>query len=138
MSVEVNVVYEGQLRCKATHGPSGSELQTDAPLDNQGKGELFSPTDLVGTALGTCMLTIMGIVAQRNKYPIEGSTVNVVKEMLTGPDRRIKKLTVTFRIKNGAKLSEDDRKKLTAAAATCPVHRSIHPDVEIPIQYVWE
>ncbi|CAN5951228.1 unnamed protein product [Sphagnum jensenii] len=81
--VEVNVVYEGQLRCKATHGPSGVELLTDAPVDNQGQGASFSPTDLVGTALGTCMMTIMGMAAQRENLDLTGTKVQVIKEMAT-------------------------------------------------------
>ncbi|HUB26806.1 MAG TPA: OsmC family protein, partial [Tepidisphaeraceae bacterium] len=79
--VEIRIAYEGDLRCKAVHGPSNSELLTDAPTDNMGKGESFSPTDLVATALGTCMMTIMGIAAQRMEVDLRGSTATVTKEM---------------------------------------------------------
>ena len=91
--VEINVVYEGKLRCKSTHGPSGAVLLTDAPVDNHGQGASFSPTDLVATALGTCMLTVMGIAAERENLDLTGTTVRVVKEMATQPVRRIGKLT---------------------------------------------
>ncbi|MCZ7646774.1 MAG: OsmC family protein [Planctomycetota bacterium] len=138
MAVEIDVVYEGQLHCACAHGPSGARLATDAPKDNQGKGESFSPTDLVAAALGACMLTIIGIVSQRNGYPIEGTTVKVKKEMVADPIRRIGKLTLTFRVKNGSKLTEADRKKLEHAAHTCPVHKSLHPDIETPTKFIWE
>src|SRR6476661_6155928 len=92
--VEIKSVYEGQLHCNATHGPSGAVLATDAPKDNMGKGEAFSPTDLVATALGTCMLTTMGIVAQRNNIDITGARVRVTKEMVSQPTRRIGKIGV--------------------------------------------
>ncbi len=86
MSVEIDLVYEGQLRCWATHGPSQTQVLTDAPVDNHGKGESFSPTDLVATALGACMTTLMGIVADRNKVRYQrGTTVHVVKEMIQEP-----------------------------------------------------
>src|SRR5512146_333687 len=92
--VQVDVSYEGSLRCVARHGPSGATLTTDAPVDNMGRGAAFSPTDLVATALGTCMLTIMGIVAQRHNIDISGATVSVTKEMAALPVRRIGRLTV--------------------------------------------
>ncbi|HEY9773619.1 MAG TPA: OsmC family protein [Planktothrix sp.] len=133
--VEVNVVYEGKLRCRAIHEPSGSEILTDAPKDNMGEGKYFSPTDLVATALGTCMLTIMGIVAERDKIDITGTTVKVVKEMVTAPVRRIGKLTVEFNIKGS--LTETEQQKLKNAAMTCPVHKSLHPDVAVDVKFKW-
>ena len=96
--VKIQIAYEGDLRCKATHGPSGVQLHTDPPVDNQGRGESFSPTDLVATALGTCVLSIMGIMAQRNNWDLSGTTVDVSKEMATAPTRRIGKLTVNVHI----------------------------------------
>lgn len=139
MSVEMTIVYEGNLRCRATHGPSRVELVTDAPVDNHGKGESFSPTDLVGTALGACILTTMAIVAERNKLDLTGTTVKVVKEMVTQPVRRIGALRVTLAVpaEKAANLSESDREKLTHAAEHCPVHRSLHPDVAAPITISW-
>ena len=137
MAVEIDLVYEGQLRCRATHGPSGTQIVTDAPVDNHGKGESFSPTDLVATALGTCMATLMGIVAERNKLDIAGTRVHVVKEMIQEPARRIGTLRVTIGVPadKGARLATDDRKKLEAAALHCPVHKSLHPDIQTPIEF---
>lgn len=125
------VVYQGDLHCELTHGPSGATFTTDAPVDNQGRGEAFSPTDLVGAALGSCILTTMGILAKRNGWDISGSTALVTKEMVTVPSRRIGRLTVEVQIPRD--FPADVRQKLEAAAHTCPVHRSLHPDVEAPI-----
>src|SRR5579872_6893884 len=137
MSVEIDIVYEGHLRCRATHGPSKTVLTTDAPVDNHGKGESFSPTDLVATALGACMTTLMGIVADRNKLDITGTTVHVVKEMIQEPVRRIGALKVSIRVPaaKAAALSAEDRKKLESAALHCPVHKSLHPDIQTPIEF---
>jgi putative redox protein len=133
--VKIEIAYQGQLRCEAVHGPSGTKLSTDAPKDNHGKGESFSPTDLVATALGTCMLTVMGIVAQRHNISLEGATVTVVKDMATAPARRIGRLTVDIRVPG--KLDEEQRKLLENAAHTCPVHKSLHPEIEIPVAFHW-
>jgi putative redox protein len=139
MAVEIDIVYEGGLRCRATHGPSRGQLTTDAPVDNHGKGESFSPTDLVATALGTCMTTLMGIVAERNKLDITGTTVHVVKEMVQEPVRRIGTLRVKIGVPpdKGARLSPEDRKKLETAALHCPVHKSLHPDIQTPIEFTY-
>lgn len=137
MAVNIEIVYEGQLHCAATHGPSGIQLATDAPTDNGGKGESFSPTDLVATALGTCMVTIMGLVAQRRQWNIAGTKVHVAKEMALQPVRRIGKLTVRIEVAQGAALTADERQLLENAAHTCPVHKSLHPDVAMPIEFVY-
>jgi len=139
MAVEIDIVYEGQLRCVATHGPSKKQLTTDAPVDNHGKGESFSPTDLVATALGTCMTTLMGIVADRNKLDIAGTKVHVVKEMVQEPVRRIGTLRVKIAVPadKGARLTVEDRKKLETAALHCPVHKSLHPDIQTPIEFTY-
>ena len=129
--VQMQVRYLGELRCEATHGPSSSTLITDAPADNMGKAESFSPTDMVGVALGTCILTTMGIFAQRANIDMSGSTARVVKEMVTTPARRIGRLTVDVHVPHD--LPQDQQKKLENAALTCPVHRSLHPDVKAPI-----
>ena len=131
--VQIQIRYEGDLRCHATHGPSGTALSTDAPVDNQGKGESFSPTDLVATALGTCMLTIMGIVARRHGWDLSEATVEVEKGMVATPIRRIGSLKVVIRVP--AELDEAAQKALELAAHTCPVHRSLHPDVQIPVEF---
>ena len=139
MAVEINLVYEGQLRCAATHGPSGATLATDAPVDNHGKGESFSPTDLVATALGACVMTIMGIVAERNQIDLTGTRIHVTKEMVQQPIRRIGRLpvTVTIPADQAAKVSVTDRTRLESAARHCPVHQSLHPDIDSPIEFVW-
>src|SRR5436190_8383122 len=118
MSVQIEITYQGGLRCEAMHGPSGAKLATDAPVDNQGRGESFSPTDLVATALGTCIMTIMGIVAERGGLDLAGTQVHVTKEMLAAPVRRIGKLTVTVTVRTdkATRLSAADRAKLETAA----------------------
>lgn len=133
--VNIQIEYQGDLRCKATHGPSGTELSTDAPKDNQGRGESFSPTDLVATALGTCMLTIMGIAARTHNIDISGATATVAKEMTAAAPRRIQRLVVKIHVPHA--LSPADREKLERAAYTCPVHKSLHPDVEVPVEFTW-
>ncbi|OVE77356.1 osmotically inducible protein OsmC [bacterium F16] len=131
--VSISIKYEGQLRCGATHDPSAATLITDAPVDNCGKGESFSPTDLVATGLGSCVLTIMGIIAERNDIDISGTTVNVEKGMVVDPVRRIGSLKVQVQVPR--ELSESDRKRLEHGALTCPVHKSLHPDIDAPITF---
>jgi uncharacterized OsmC-like protein len=133
--VKIATTYEGGLRCEATHGPSGTTLLTDAPVDNHGKGETFSPTDLVATALGACMMTIMGIVAERHAIDLVGMRVETVKEMTQAPPRRIASLRTRLMIP----LPPDhpQRSLLEQAALTCPVHKSLHPDIDAAIEFVW-
>ena len=133
--VKITTTYEGGLRCRATHGPSGTTLVTDAPVDNHGRGESFSPTDLVATALGACMMTIMGIAAERHAIDLKGMTVETTKEMTSAPPRRIASLRTTLTIP----LPPDHphRQLLEQAAHTCPVHKSIHPEIAAPIEFVW-
>ena len=131
--VPINLVYRGDLRCHATHGPSGSTLISDAPVDNHGKGESFSPTDLVATGLGACMMTIMGIVAKRDGIALEGATIAVEKHMTAAPPRRIAKLAAVFGMPAG--ISADNRAKLERAAHTCPVALSLHPDITVDARF---
>jgi putative redox protein len=133
--VNIQIEYQGDLHCKATHGPSGAEFSTDAPKDNQGRGESFSPTDLVATALGTCMLTIMGMAARTLSIDISGATASVEKEMTPTLPRKIQRLTVRIHVPRSP--SPADKEKLERAAHTCPVHKSLHPDVQVPIQFIW-
>jgi len=133
--VAIQLEYQGDLHCKAVHGPSGTELSTDAPKDNQGRGESFSPTDLVATALGSCMLTVMGIAARTQNIDITGTTATVAKEMTTTAPRRIDSLTVKIHVPQS--LSPENQQKLERAAHTCPVHKSLHPDVKTPIEFTW-
>jgi putative redox protein len=132
--VRVDVEYLGDLRCRATHGPSGDTFLTDAPVDNQGKGEAFSPTDLVATALGGCLATTMGIVAKRDGIDLSGLRVTVEKEMTTTSPRRIARLTVRIDMPD---VPEDKRVKLERAAQHCPVHASLAPEVEVLISIVY-
>jgi putative redox protein len=133
--VAIELEYQGDLHCKAVHGPSGTELSTDAPKDNQGRGESFSPTDLVATALGSCMLTVMGIMARSLQLDIAGATATVEKEMTAGPSRRIHKLSVRIHVPHA--VNEENRQRLENAAHSCPVHKSMHPDVQMPIVFSW-
>ena len=139
MTVHISSDYLGGLRCKSQHGPSATTLLTDAPIDNHGKGESFSPTDLVATALGACVMTTMGILAQRLNIELVGMHANCTKDMVTDPFRRIGKLTVKITIPKAVTeaISELDREKLERAAHTCPVHKSLHPDVESVIELNW-
>jgi len=133
--VKMSIVYEGQLHCALTHEPSGSVISTDAPKDNMGRGEAFSPTDLVAAALGSCMLTIMGIAAGKHNIDLKGTTIEVSKEMITSPVRRIGSISVILHMIPG--IPPDKRAMLEAAAHSCPVHKSLHPDVQIPIQFIY-
>ena len=137
MAVEINITYEGGLHCTAIHGPSGQTLSTDAPVDNGGKGAAFSPTDLVATAMGTCMATVMGLVAQRNNLNIDGLQILVIKEMTADPVRRIGSIKTRLVFPQGKALSAADRAKLEAAARACPVKQSLHPDVKAPVEFVY-
>ena len=137
MAVEINITYEGGLHCTAMHGPSKNTVPTDAPVDNGGKGAAFSPTDLVATALGTCMATIMGLVAQRNNLNVDGLQVQVIKEMTADPVRRIGSMKTRLVFPRGKALSAADRAKLEAAAKACPVKQSLHPDLKTPLEFVY-
>ncbi len=132
--VEIQIAYEGQLGCKAVHGPSGQVILTDAPVDNMGKGEFFSPTDLVATGLGTCMLTIMGIAANEHKIDISGATAKVIKEMAEKPARQIGTLRVTINVPKA--LTAEQKRLLEQAAKSCPVHKSLSHTINIPLEFV--
>ena len=133
--VEIRMRYEGDLHCVSVHGPSGTDLATDAPVDNQGRGESYSPTDLVATALGTCMLTTMGIVARKNGWNMNGASASVEKSMVADPVRRIAKLEVKVRMPEV--LDEAARKTLEQTAETCPVQKSISSAIQVPIEFEW-
>lgn len=135
MAVEIDVTYEGDLHCRAVHGPSGETVRTDAPVDNGGKGEAFSPTDLLATALGTCLVTIMGIVAARLGLDLAGTRTHVVKEMVADPVRRVGSLTVTITLPPGCEISPADRTRLEHAARSCPVKQSLHPDTVVSVRF---
>lgn len=134
--VEIKLTYEGGLHCSAIHMPSGNTLVTDAPLDNNGRGEAFSPTDLVATALGACMATVIGIVAKRKELAVEGMAINVRKFMSDDQPRRIKRVELDLLLPLPA--SHPDRKLLESTARGCPVHHSIHPDIEVVMNWIWQ
>lgn len=131
------IIYEGSLRTKATHVQSGNEIYTDAPKDNQGNGEAFSPTDLVATALGSCMMTIMGIYARNHDLNIDGTTLQVTKIMAENP-RRIGGIKIIVLFQNADKLSVEKRKALENAARNCPVAKSLHVDIVQDIQFNYQ
>lgn len=131
------VVYEGNLRTVCTHLKSGSSIETDAPPDNQGKGERFSPSDLVATALGSCMLTIMGIKARDMEVDLSGVKIEVEKIMKSDP-RRIGGINLTFHFPESLQLDDKQRVILERAAHTCPVIHSINPDIEVNADFNWK
>ncbi|HKY63322.1 MAG TPA: OsmC family protein [bacterium] len=133
--VKIALKYEGELRVNARHEPSGTKLSTDAPVDNQGRGESFSPTDLLATGLGSCMATIMGIVARREKIPLEGMEIQVEKVMSTEGPRRVAALNVD--IAAPVRPSPEQIEALEKAAHTCPVAQSIHPDIKVTTRFRW-
>jgi len=133
--VTITAEYLGDLHCRAVHQPSGAVLETDAPVDNQGRGAAFSPTDLCATSLLTCMATIMGIQARTLNHDLTGLKMQVNKHMTTTTPRRIARLEVTFNFARPA--DEPTRTRLRRAAETCPVHHSLHPDVVVEAVFNW-
>jgi putative redox protein len=131
-----SIQYRGELRTSATHLQSNTTIETDAPLDNQGKAERFSPTDLVATALGSCMLTIMGIKARDMGIDLTNVKIDIQKHMKTDP-RRIGGVDVTFHFPDHLQLDEKQRTILQNAALTCPVAKSLHPDIDQNVQFNW-
>ncbi|MFV8281531.1 OsmC family protein [Christiangramia marina] len=128
------VTYLGNLRTEAEHLQSGSKMITDAPVDNHGKGEAFSPTDTVATALASCMLTIMGIKANDHQMEIEGTFAEVTKVMTDKP-RRISKIEINISVKGS--FEEKEKKILENAALTCPVYHSLHTDIEKLVNFTY-
>jgi putative redox protein len=132
--VQIDTEYVGDLTCTAEHVPSGVTLTTDAPEDNHGEGRSFSPTDLVATALGTCIATILGIQAEKHDLDLEGIEISVEKKMASNP-RRIDSLRTEVTMP--VDLDERTRDRLERAARHCPVDESIHPDIDAPIVFHW-
>jgi putative redox protein len=128
------VIYEGNLRTIATHLQSGTTIETDAPVDNNGKGERFSPSDLVATALGSCMLTIMGMKARDMQVDLKGTKIEIQKVMKSDP-RRIGGINLTFSFPRELSLTDKERIILERAADTCPVIYSIHPEIEVKVAF---
>lgn len=132
---QIDIQYLGHLRTRCVHKESGAALETDAPKENQGKGELFSPTDLVAAALGSCVLTLMGIAARRLSVDLTGLRLTVVKEMASAPSRKVGRLKVDVYCPQ--EFDTGVKKKLEEAAMTCPVHHSLHPDVVKEYTFHW-
>ena len=130
-----SIVYKGDLRCECTHLQSNSVIETDAPTDNRGKGQRFSPTDMVCVSLATCMITTMGIRAEDMQVDLKDTTIEVTKFMLSDP-RRIGKIDIILRIPNTG-ISENDKKVLELIGNNCPVMKSLHPDLQINATYCW-
>lgn len=133
--VTMTGVYEGEKHCAITHGPSGNVIHTDAPKDNNGRGEAFSPTDMIGAALGSCILTTMAIYGDKNGIDIKGSTFQVTKKMKMEP-RQIHELAVEITLPE--KLSPEERATLEKIAYTCPVTRSLSPEVNLPVIFHYQ
>ena len=136
MAVEITGRYSGHLKTELTHGPSGAVLPTAAPVDNQGDGSSFSPTDLVAAALASCMVTTMAIVAERHGIDLAGVTFRIEKHMTETPPRAIARLPAEIHMP--AALSPEDRQRLERAAQTCPVHRSLLPEIEKDVRFVYD
>lgn len=135
--VQMTGIYQGEKRCELTHGPSKTKINTDAPRDNNGKGEAFSPTDLVGAALGSCIVTTMAIIAEKNQLPfdLKNTKFTVTKEMKADP-RKIAQLKVIIEMPAG--IPENKRHFLENIAKTCPVRLSLAPDVQIIEEFIWK
>jgi uncharacterized OsmC-like protein len=130
------VVYKGDLRCECTHLQSGTVIETDAPTDNRGKGERFSPTDTLCVALATCIITTMALKATDMKIDLAGTSIDVTKHMIADP-RRIGKIDVILNFEASLQLNEKDRTILQRVGDNCPVAKSLHPDLQVNIEYHW-
>jgi len=129
---DISISYKGELRTLITHNTTGELIQTDAPIDNNGKGRKFSPTDLFVSSLGSCMLTIMGITANSHGFSIDGSSIDIKKIMGKSP-RRIKEINININITG--RLSDKERELVIRAAKHCPVSKSINPDIDEKISF---
>ena len=131
------ILYKGQLRCECTHLQSGTVTETDAPTDNRGKGERFSPTDTLCVALATCVITTMALKATDMQIELGGSRIDLTKHMLSDP-RRISRIELVIYIPATVGISEKDRLILQRVGDHCPVAKSLHPDLQVDIAYCWE
>ena len=131
----IETIYTGELRTQATHLASQNTIITDAPLDNNGKGEAFSPTDLLAASLGSCMLTIMGIAANTHGFSIDGTKISITKIMAANP-RRVGEIIVDFTFSNN-NYNDKEKMLIEKAAASCPVALSLHPDIKQTVQFNW-
>jgi len=129
----ITTIYQGQLRTQATHNQSGTQIITDAPTDNQGKGEAFSPTDLFAASLGSCFLTIAGIAAQAHGFSIDGARVEIQKIMTENP-RRVGEIVLDIYLPAN-NYNDREKRMIEGAAATCPVAQSLHPDIKKTVRW---
>lgn len=136
MAMTASVIYESDLRTTCIHLRSGSSFETDAPTDNQGKGERFSPTDLLATSLASCILTTMAIRAKELEHILRQVKIDVEKIMQANP-RRVSQINLTFHYPEGFAADEAQRAKLEEIAWTCPVKESIHPDIKLNVDFNW-
>lgn len=132
---KIRIRYLGHLRTECTHEESGSVIETDAPKDNEGKGEYFSPTDLLAASVASCMLTVMAIAAQKIGIELKDATADVEKTMASQPSRRIGKLIIRIRCPH--LVDSVSREKIEKAALHCPVHASLHPEIKQEIDFIW-
>jgi putative redox protein len=132
----IHTIYQGELRTSARHLASGTEIITDAPLDNQGKGEAFSPTDLLAAALGSCMLTIMGISARSHGFSVDGMAMEITKVMASNP-RRVGEVIISFTMPDQP-YGDREKQFIETAARTCPVALSLHPDLKQTVVFNWK
>ncbi len=131
-----SIIYQGHLRCTATHLQSGTVIETDAPTDNHGKGERFSPTDMLCVSLSTCIVTTMALKAREMEIELEGTVIQVTKHMLSDP-RRIGKIEILLNFSSNLKLEDKEKTILERTGNNCPVAKSIHPELEVKVEYNW-
>ena len=132
---DIEMIYLGNLSVRCIHSETEAEIITDAPKDNHGRGEMFSPTDLVAASLGSCVLTLVGIMAQKLKVDVSGMKARVTKEMVSKPVRRIGKISVN--VECPYSFPDEVKNKLEEAGRGCPVHHSLHPDIIQEFQFTW-
>ena len=130
-----SIIYEGDLRCSATHLQSGTVTETDAPTDNRGKGEKFSPTDTLCVSLGTCLITTMALKARDMNIELKDTKIEITKHMLKDP-RRVGQIDVTLHLPQ-LNLNEEEKATLETSGNNCPVAKSLHPDLKMNIRYNW-
>lgn len=134
MSVEMEIQYLGQLQCQALHSPSQTVITTEAPKDNGGLGRSFSPTDLMASSLGACMLTIMALSAKKEGISIDGTKIKLTKEMASKPVRKIASIKVKMSVPNSQHFTAKQKELLEYAARNCPVQKSIEPSIHVPLE----
>ena len=135
MSGEIEIVHRGAFRCESTLESNGAKILTDAPKDSGGQGEMMSPTDIVGAALGSCVVTMVALAAKKAGADLGEVSAHVSKSMVSEPKRRIGEFHVTVSVPNWPALSEEVRKRLESAATSCPVKNSLHPEIKMTISF---